>query len=304
MTQSSISSTPESIDLHFLGHQSVIGTAILKGADGVALIDPGPSTTVPALEKGLAAHGVSFSDVRALLLTHIHLDHCGGTGTILAAHPHIDVYVHERGAPHMADPAKLIASATRLYKDDMARLWGAILPVPASRIHALGERTEIPVAGRTLEAIWTPGHASHHVCYLDATDRTAFTGDTAGMCRPGHTEAVPPALPPEVDLEAWRQSTDRVLAWQPRALFLTHFGARRDPEAHVDRFWRRLDDWSARVRESLSESGTDEEKEQAFAAWAKQDLAARSTPEDAEAHYMAAPFTLCWQGLARYWRKK
>jgi glyoxylase-like metal-dependent hydrolase (beta-lactamase superfamily II) len=295
---------PESVDLHFLGHASVIGTAILKGPDGVALIDPGPSTTVAALEAGLAACGVGFGDVRALLLTHIHLDHCGGTGTIVAAHPHIEVYVHERGAPHLADPAKLIASATRLYKDDMARLWGAILPVPAARVHALGERTDIAIAGRTLEAVWTPGHASHHVCYLDATDHTAFTGDTAGMCRPGHTEVVPPALPPELDLVAWRHSTDRLLAWHPRTLFLTHFGSRHDPEAHMDRLWRRLDDWSTRVRTSLRDPGTDDEKATAFAEAARKALADRSTPEDAAAHALAAPFALSWQGLARYWRKQ
>lgn len=294
----------ESVDLHFLGHPSVIGTAILKGADGVALIDPGPSTTVADLEKGLAARGIGFGDVRTLLVTHIHLDHSGGAGTIVARHPHIEVYVHERGAPHLADPSKLVASATRLYKDDMARLWGAIVPVPVERIHAMRDRTELRIAGRTLEVIWTPGHASHHVSYLDTSDGTAYTGDTAGICRPGHTAVVPPTPPPDIDLEAWRRSTDRILAWKPRALFLTHFGARPDPEAHIDRFWRHLDEWSPRVRESIGAPGTDEDKEQAFAAWVRKDLAARSTAEDAEAHEIAAPFTLSWQGLARYWRKK
>lgn len=233
---------PEFLDLHFLGHPSVIATAVLAGSDGVALIDPGPSTCVAGLERGLQSKGFSMADVRAILLTHIHLDHCGATGTILARHPNIEVYVHERGAPHLADPTKLIASATRLYQGDMERLWGAIVPVPASQIHAIGERADIRVAGRRLDAIWTPGHASHHVCYLDGSDQTAYVGDTAGMCRPGHTEVVPPSLPPELDLEAWRRSTDQLLAWQPRTLFLTHFGPRHDPAAHVDRLWRRLDD--------------------------------------------------------------
>jgi glyoxylase-like metal-dependent hydrolase (beta-lactamase superfamily II) len=300
---------PLSIDLHFLSHPSVIGTAVLKGPGGVVLVDPGPSTTLPALERGLAAHGVGLADVRAILLTHIHLDHCGATGSILARHPHIDVHVHERGAPHVVDPVKLIASATRLYKGDMTRLWGDILPVPAGRVRPIGERADLVVGGVSLEAIWTPGHASHHVCYLDPVERTAFSGDTAGMCRPGGDEVVPPVLPPEADLVAWHRSTDRLLAWQPRTLFLTHFGVREDPAAHINRLWRRLDDWSDRVRRSLQngrpdDEGEDEARAAAFARDVAADLADRSTPENAAAHTLAAPFALCWYGLARYHRKR
>ncbi|HEY6357080.1 MAG TPA: MBL fold metallo-hydrolase [Vicinamibacterales bacterium] len=301
---------PTAIDLHFLDHTSVIATAVLRGPDGVVLIDPGPSTTLPALERGLTALGIAMADVRVILLTHIHLDHCGATGTIVAGHPHIDVYVHERGAPHLVDPSKLIVSATRLYRDDMTRLWGEIRPVPAGRVHPIGERADLVAAGHTLEAIWTPGHASHHVSYLDPADRVAYTGDTAGMCRPGQTEVVPPVLPPEADLVAWHRSTDRLLAWQPRSLFLTHFGPRHDPEAHIDRLWNRMDDWSVRVRRSLMEpvsSGSpenDDARAAAFAKAAAADLALKSTPEDARALELAAPFALCWQGLARYYRKR
>jgi glyoxylase-like metal-dependent hydrolase (beta-lactamase superfamily II) len=298
------------IDLHFLDHTAVIATAVLRGPDGVVLIDPGPTTTRAVLERGLAAHGIAMADVRAILLTHIHLDHCGATGSIVADHPHIDVYVHERGAPHLVDPSKLIASATRLYQGDMARLWGDIRPVPAGRVHQIGERADLAVAGHVLEAIWTPGHASHHVSYLDPSERMAFTGDTAGMCRPGQTEVVPPVLPPEVDLVAWRRSTDRLLAWQPRALFLTHFGPRFDPEAHVDRLWNRLDDWSGRVRRSLEKPASagspedDAARAVAFAEAVAADLARKSTPDDAMAHSLAAPFALCWYGLARYHRQR
>src|SRR5579862_1320265 len=134
---------PGYTDLYFQGTPAVIATAIVRGPSGVVLIDPGPSTTIAKLEEGLAAHDLSFIDVRALLLTHIHLDHCGATGSLVAAHPHLEVYVHERGAPHLVDPTKLIASATRLYGDAMDRLWGQIKPVPADRVHALGERTKL-----------------------------------------------------------------------------------------------------------------------------------------------------------------
>jgi glyoxylase-like metal-dependent hydrolase (beta-lactamase superfamily II) len=298
------------IDLHFLGHPAIIATAVLRGPEGVALIDPGPTTTRAALEAGLAAHGIAMADVRAILLTHIHLDHCGATGSIVTDHPHIEVYVHERGAPHLVEPSKLIASATRLYQGDMARLWGEIRPVPAGRVRPIGERADLVVAGHALEAIWTPGHASHHVIYLDPVDQTAFVGDTAGMCRPGQSEVVPPVLPPEADLVAWRQSTDRLLARHPRSLFLTHFGPRPDPEAHIDRFWDRLDDWSRRVRRSLEESARadgpdgDATHAVAFAEAVTADLARKTTPEDARALSLAAPFALCWYGLARYHRTR
>jgi glyoxylase-like metal-dependent hydrolase (beta-lactamase superfamily II) len=298
------------VDLNFLGHPGVIATAVLRGPDGVVLIDPGPATTRAALERGLAADGIEMADVRAILLTHIHLDHCGATGSIVTDHPQIDVYVHERGAPHLVDPTKLIASATRLYKGDMARLWGEIRPVPAGSVRPIGERADLVVAGRAIEAVWTPGHASHHVSYLDPADRTAFTGDAAGMCLPGLTEVVPPALPPELDLDAWRRSTDRLLAWQPRSLFLTHFGSRSDPEAHMDRLWSRLDDWSGRVRRSLEEPVSadgpdgDAARAAAFADAVTADLARKTTAEDATAYALAAPFALCWQGLARYHRKR
>ena len=179
--------------------------------------------------------------------------------------------------------------------------------MPADRVHAIGERADIHSAGRSIEAIWTPGHAAHHLCFIEPETRTIFTGDTAGMCRPGHTEVVPPTLPPEVDLVAWRQSTDRLLALEPRALFLTHFGRRTDPADHIDRLWQRLDDWTARVQASLADDGpgvTDDSRAEAFAARALEDLAKRSTPEDAASHAKAAPFALNWAGIARYLRKR
>lgn len=295
------------VDLHFLGHAHVIATGVLRGPSGLVLVDPGPTPTLPSLQRGLAGLGASFDDVRAILLTHIHLDHCAATGAIVAPHPHIDVYVQERGAPHMVDPSRLIASATRLYKDDMARLWGDIVPVPAERVHAIGEHADVKVADLTIEAMWTPGHASHHLAYFDPMSRTVFAGDVAGMCHPGHTEAVPPTTPPEVDLVAWRQSTDQLLAWQPDALFLTHFGLRPDPAAHLDRLWRRMDDWTAWVEETLADSGadvTDETRAETFAKKAFDDLASKSTPDDAKAHALAAPLAMNWAGLARYLRKK
>src|SRR5688500_16660848 len=157
----------EYIDLQFRGSPRVIATALLNGPDGLTLIDPGPTSCLPALEAGLRDRGLSLRDVRTLLLTHIHLDHAGATGTILERVAAIRVYVHEVGAPHMIDPAKLLASATRLWGDQMDALWGAFVPVPQSQVTALSGGERLQLAGRSLHVAYTPGHAKHHVSFLD-----------------------------------------------------------------------------------------------------------------------------------------
>jgi len=169
------------IDLKFRGMSRVIGTAAIQGPSGVTLIDPGPTSCLTALESGLADQGLRLDDVRTILLTHIHLDHAGATGTLLERLPAAVAYVHERGAPHMIDPTKLLASATRLYGIHMDRLWGAFVPVPAARLRVLSGGERLDVGGRSYDVAYTPGHASHHVSYLDSSSGTAYVGDTAGV---------------------------------------------------------------------------------------------------------------------------
>ena len=211
------------VDLEFLGRPHAIATAVIQSAGGAALVDPGPSTCLPTLELGLQRQGVRWADVRHILLTHIHLDHAGAAGTIVRAHPHIRVLVHERGAPHVADPAKLVESARRLYGADMDRLWGEIAPVPRDRLVVLAGGERVEAGGRRFEVAYTPGHASHHVSYFDAESGVAFVGDTGGVCIDGGY-VLPPTPPPDIDLEAWRASLDRIQAWSPDSLFITHFG--------------------------------------------------------------------------------
>jgi glyoxylase-like metal-dependent hydrolase (beta-lactamase superfamily II) len=281
----------------------VVGTAVLDGPSGLTLIDPGPTSCLPALESGLHDLGRSLDDVSTILLTHIHLDHAGATGTLLQRLPRATVYVHERGAPHMVDPAKLLASATRLYGANMDRFWGEFLAVPRERVRALtgGERLEL--AGRTFEVRYTPGHASHHVSYFDTTSGTAYVGDTGGISVvPGYIKA--PTPPPDIDLELWEASLQAIEAWTPRALVLTHFGRVDDVAGHLRDFRGVLARQASLVRETLTSDGTDEERIRRFVEDMRADAKRRLSAEDAAATEAAAAFDQLWQGLARYWRKK
>ena len=291
------------VDLQFLGRPGIIATGLLHSRSGAALIDPGPTTTLPVLRQALLERGVALADVRAILLTHVHLDHAGATGTLLLECPHARVYAHERGAPHLVDPSKLLASATRLYGADMDRLWGEVRAVPAERVTTLGETATLDVVGHEVDVAWTPGHASHHVSYLVKAARVAFVGDTAGICRPSGRVVLPPTPPPDIDLEVWQESTRRILAWNPDVLFLTHFGPQRSPRVHFQDLWKRMDEWSDRVRASLEAPGTDQDRSDAFVRDVMGDLARATNPAEAEAYAWAGRFDFSWAGLARYWRK-
>ena len=295
--------TADFIDLNFRGSPRVIATAIMQGAGGVTLIDPGPTSCLPALESGLRDRGLTLRDVRSLLLTHIHLDHAGATGTIAERVPGVRVYVHERGAPHMIDPARLLASATRLYGEHMDSLWGAFQPVPAANVTALkgGERLEL--GSQAIKVAYTPGHAKHHVSFLDEHSGTAYVGDTAGVQVSGNY-LIAPTPPPDIDIEAWQQSLDTIDAWQPVSLFLTHFGPVSPARAQLARVRTTVATAAETARQMLDSGGSDEELAHRFAERMRAD-ARKALPEhEARAAELAAPFDQLWQGLARYWQKK
>ena len=291
------------IDLNFRGSPRVIATAVMQGADGVTLIDPGPTSCLSALESGLRDRGLTLRDVRSILLTHIHLDHAGACGTIVERVPGVRVFVHERGATHMIDPAKLLASATRLYGDRMDTLWGAFQPVPAANVTALkgGERLEL--AGKAINVAYTPGHAKHHVSYLDEHSGTAYVGDTAGVQVSGNF-LIAPTPPPDIDIEAWQQSLDTIDAWQPVSLFLTHFGPVSPARAHLARFRSTVATAAETARRMIDAGGTDEDLAKKFAERMRQDARQALPEHEARAAELAAPFDQLWQGLARYWQKK
>jgi glyoxylase-like metal-dependent hydrolase (beta-lactamase superfamily II) len=271
------------IDLHHQGVERVIGCYVLDTDDGPALFDCGPSTTIDALKTGLAADGLALADVRHLLLSHIHLDHAGAAGVLVREHPALQVHVSELGAPHLVDPAKLERSARRLYEDSFDTLWGELAPVPAANFRVVGEQ----VLG--LECFPTPGHASHHVSYLDR-DGTLYSGDAAGVrIQPGRY-VLPPTPPPEFELDHWQQTIDEIERRGPERLALIHFGVADDPERHLADLRLELYDWTEFLL-----GGADEQE---FIGYVRAELA--NAGEDVVAYDVAMPLWQSYRGLARW----
>ncbi len=270
------------IDTMHLGRPHVIGCWQV----GEALVDPGPECCVPTLLEALGDERP-----RALLLTHIHLDHAAATGALVRRWPDLEVYVHERGAPHLADPSKLLASAERLYGDQMERLWGEIVPVPERNLNPLSGGEQV----LGMRVAYTPGHASHHVCYLHEESGTAFVGDVAAVSIPGIDLIVPPTPPPDIDIEAWEDSIGIVEGWKPERLALTHFAAIQDPEPHLAKVRERLRE-EAEAARALSEDDYEHRHRKL--------VAASSTSDDAAAEMIqCVPPQYQWRGLNRYWNK-
>jgi glyoxylase-like metal-dependent hydrolase (beta-lactamase superfamily II) len=277
----------ELLDLRHLGRERVIGAYLLAG-DEPALVDCGPASCADTLRAALADQVLDLRDLVHLVLTHIHLDHAGAAGTLVAEHPELLVHVSEIGAPHLVDPSRLERSARRLYGDDFDRLWGELRPVPEANVRVLGDQV------LDLEAFPTPGHASHHVSFL-AADGTCFSGDATGVrIMPSHYLA-PVSPPPDIDLEAWERTLDAVEARRPRRLCLPHFGVVEDVAAHLTEMRGRLRSWSERVRDGMGE--------EEFVRAAEGELREQADPDSAEAYQQAGPFWQSYAGLKRYWEK-
>ena len=292
------------VDLNFLGSPHIIASVVVHGTGGVAIVDPGPTSTLPTLRRAMEGAGLAMSDIQALLLTHVHLDHAGAAGTLAHEIPGLKVYVHDRGAPHLIDPSLLLASATRLFGGEMDRLWGEVRPVPESAVVMLRGGERIRAGGRDLEVAYTPGHASHHVSYFSADAGIAFVGDTAGVrLRPGGVN-VPPTPPPDIDLEAWRDSLARIGAWGADTLFLTHFGPHQPVQPHLAELADNLELTRRLGRESLAREGSDDDREAWFADEWRRVLRRQMSSDAARAYEVAGRFDLNWRGLARYLRKR
>ena len=293
------------VDLHHLGRPGIIGVGVLELDDGIALVDPGPEARMGALGAGLAEMGHSLESVRAVLLTHIHLDHATAAGAIVRAAPRAKVFVHAVGAPHMADPSRLLASAGRIYGDRMAALWGDFLPVPRASLQVVDEGDAVALGGRRFEVAYVPGHAKHHVAYHEAATGTAWVGDVGGIRIEGGP-ALPVTPPPDIDVAMWKSSMDRVMAWGPERIVATHFGAYGDVAAHFAELTAGLDAWAAWVREGVAGSppGEEVDRAEAFAGWVVAGLRERVAEDLVDLYAAASGFPDSWWGLARYWRKR
>jgi glyoxylase-like metal-dependent hydrolase (beta-lactamase superfamily II) len=291
-------------DLNFQGRPRVIAVGVLHGADGVALVDPGPASSLPSLRAALERAGIASADISAIALTHIHLDHAGGVGTLLDECPRARVYVHEAGARHLIDPSRLVASAARLYGDAMDRLWGVIRPVPADRLQALTGGETVDLGGRRWRVAYTPGHAVHHVSYFDPESGIVFAGDAAGVIVRPDGFVMPPTPPPDIDLALWRGSLATLAAWRAGTLVLTHFGPTVRVEAHLAELETNLTMVAELARQSLDQAGDDAGREAWFRDRMLRELRKQEREEDVRGYEAAGRFDLNWRGLARYWRKQ
>ncbi len=289
------------LDLEFQGTPHVIAAFLVHGPRGVALIETGPATTLPVLLRRLEEHGVDPDCVRDVLVTHIHLDHAGAAGHW--ARRGARIHVHPQGAPHLVDPSKLLASASRIYGDRMESLWGEVLPVPADRVAVLEGGAEVEVAGLRITALDTPGHARHHFVFV--LDDVAFCGDAAGIKLPDETWIDLPAPPPEFDLDAWRATLGRLRHAGLRTLYRTHFGPSAGVLEQLDRFESMLEAGAAWVHDMLARGFERERMVEEFRTRMRERATAQGVDaEAARAYELANPRVMSVDGIARYWRKR
>jgi glyoxylase-like metal-dependent hydrolase (beta-lactamase superfamily II) len=301
----SLPSSTSIIDLNFLGVRESVGLYLLEGNGELALVDSGPSSCLPVLRKFLATRGLALADISALLLTHIHFDHAGATGTLVKENPQLKVYVHEIGAKHLKNPSRLLNSASRLYGDALQQMFGEFLPVPQENIHELIGGESIRAAGREIEVAYTPGHASHHVSYFDQSTGAAFTGDTTGMRLPGYKIVAPLTPPPDIDLAAFTESFAEIERRKPTQLLLPHFGAYNNVDEHLEATREALYAWTERTWTIMKNNSEESARIEKFTAQAEEEFRAKLPNEEIITRYntVAMP-QLSWYGLERYWRKR
>ncbi|MEW6143556.1 MAG: MBL fold metallo-hydrolase [Thermodesulfobacteriota bacterium] len=286
------------IDHHFFKDR-VIASFLIENGGGPVLIETGPDTTFHKLEKSLNDLGYYIKDIRNVFVTHIHLDHSGAAWRF--ADSGARIHVHPAGAPHLADPVKLVASARRIYNEQMETLWGEIRPIARDNIHEIRDGEKKKIGNISIEAVETLGHASHHHSYL--VDDVLFTGDTAGI-RIENGPVLPPTPPPDINIELWRESIRKIMNLKPQAMYLTHFGKSDDAERHLKELENRLLEVTEWTEERLKQGKTEEEMIIEMESMFREILVkAGADKELIEAYELADPFWMNVGGLVRYWKK-
>ena len=288
------------LDLNFQGRPHAIASFLIRRGDAVVLIESGPGSTLAALQAGLAQEGLSASDITHVLLTHIHLDHAGAAGWL--AKQGAEIYVHPIGAPHMLNPEKLIASATRIYGDRMESLWGEFLPVPEDQIKIPNDAEEIVIGDLRFIPINTPGHAEHHYVYL--FEDIAFCGDVGGVRIPGYQYLRVPMPPPELHLERWHASVNRLRKEKPSRIAPTHFGIFDDVEWQLREVEKGLDSAARWLEETMTSEPPIDQLRQSFTDWMMKEGEQIGLDADVvKAYELANPLGMSADGLLRYWKK-
>lgn len=292
------------IDLQFQGRPGVVAAYLVMGWERVSLIEAGPGSTIEALLAGIRAAGLDVGQIDDLYVTHIHLDHAGSAGLLAEMNPRLRVHAHPFGVPHLIDPSKLVASATRIYGDQMEALWGRWVPIPAERVIPIEHGERIELGWRTLTAWHTPGHARHHVAFLDEHSGDLYSGDVAGIHLPGAGYVLPPTPPPEFDPEAWGASIALMRSLKPLRLLPTHFGPATNPKPgdRLDRLAENL----ARFIELGEASFAAGEDQAAMTDRLHAELAAQAGGDDAllARYELASPSYMAAMGLDRYLKKR
>jgi glyoxylase-like metal-dependent hydrolase (beta-lactamase superfamily II) len=288
----------------FQGEHDIIGSYLLTGEKEIAIIDPGPGSTYEALLATLQEINIAPQDVTHLLATHIHLDHAGAIGTLLHHMPNAQVLIHTKGAPHMIDPSKFVASAARIYGERMQELWGEIEAVPEERVHVIKGGDILNIAGRRLEVHYTPGHAVHHVIFFDVHSGELFAGDAAGVRLQGTDYVRPPTPPPDLDIEAWSSTIDKLKQLRPDVLYLGHFGPTTNPVPHLERLREKLYSWGDFVLRAMRENKSESEIIELLIAQTQPELRRAARDEhELQRYEIATNYLMTVQGYMRYWRK-
>jgi glyoxylase-like metal-dependent hydrolase (beta-lactamase superfamily II) len=292
------------LDVNWAGRPRSIAAVLLESDGRHALLDPGPASTLENLRTQLASRGLSIAALHDVLVTHIHLDHAGATGSLIRENPDLRVYVHRKGAAHLIDPAKLLASAGRLWGPDLPRLFGETLAVPEKNIHVLDGGETLSLGARKLDVLYTPGHASHHVTYFDPQEGIAFAGDTAGIRIENGPYIMPAAPPPDIDLALWDDSFDAILGRHPTKLLLTHFGYAENPAEHLAAFRERLHHWASITEKSLRSAPDDSAALESFLAETRNEMRQYLSDDAVNQYSFTAGLPLSFLGLARHIRKR
>jgi len=292
------------LDTQHMGYRGTVGVFLVPGpAKTFALVEAGPGSTLASVEAAVREAGFDPAKLTAVLVTHIHLDHAGAAGA-LARRFDAEVYVHENGAAHLLDPSRLVASATRIYGDQMDTLWGPMEGTPQGLLRVVRDGDTVEVLGRRFDVLYTPGHASHHVSYV-MNKRSMFTGDSAGVRLPGSRVVRPALPPPELDLEAWSRSLQVMRQAAPERLLLTHFGPVEDPEGHFRELERLHREWSETVLEGMRAGEDDGTLAARVAHLSLQALRADgASSETMERHRVTSSDEMTVMGLKRYWQKR